>query len=344
MTGEDVPIWLGNYVVSDYGSGAVMAVPAHDQRDWEFAKAHDLPIKVVIAPHGYRQMPAMNASSPMAPYEEYGVLSQFRRVFWPYFGRSQNQNRRIYGSQRHRQAHGEFSFARLVFVASALLGLPDSGDLLRRRHYRNRAGRSIAGFAADRCAIHRHKAAIRCLPAKRFLNATDSQGRPARRETDTMDTFVDSSWYFLRYCSPDAADAPFRNEDVERWMNVDQYVGGIEHATMHLIYARFFNKVLVRYGPGADFEPFAQLVHAGHGDDVFRTGRQSPEDEQKQGQRGDARLMPFRALAPMPRAWRRFILAPPNWMPNGTEKAIKFSSAPIAFWKKSGALLWRGLS
>jgi leucyl-tRNA synthetase len=101
------------------------------------------------------------------------------------------------------------------------------------------------------------------LGSESFVHTVDSKGRPARRETDTMDTFVDSSWYFLRFCSPDAADVPFRREDVERWMSVDQYVGGVEHATMHLIYARFFTKVLYDLGLSPVNEPFPRLFTQG---------------------------------------------------------------------------------
>ena len=260
MNGEEVPIWLGNYVVSDYGTGAVMAVPAHDQRDFEFAKAHGLPIKVVIAP---KDNP--NADDELiadSSYEEYGVLvnsDDFSGLL----------------SAEAKVKIGEYMEAHGIGARTVNFRLRD-WCLSRQRYW----GCPIPVIYCEDGSIETvpeeqlpvllptdvqftGKGGNPLLTSETFLNATDSKGRPARRETDTMDTFVDSSWYFLRYCSPDAADAPFNKDDVTRWMNVDQYVGGIEHATMHLIYARFFNKVLFDMGLAPTSEPFGKLFTQG---------------------------------------------------------------------------------
>lgn len=260
MTGEDVPIWLGNYVVSDYGSGAVMAVPAHDQRDWEFAKAHDLPIKVVVAPND-----SPNADESLVAdgaYEEYGVLvnsSDFSSLT----------------SDAAKNKIAEHMEANSIGKGTVNFRLRD-WCLSRQRYWGcpipviYREDGTIEAVPEEQLPVllptdvkFTGQGGNPLLTSETFLNATDSEGRPARRETDTMDTFVDSSWYFLRYCSPDSADEPFRAEEVKRWMNVDQYVGGIEHATMHLIYARFFNKVLFDMGMAPTSEPFARLFTQG---------------------------------------------------------------------------------
>jgi len=262
MTDEDVPIWLANYVVSDYGSGAVMAVPAHDQRDWEFAKAYGLPIKVVIAPpdepgdedfdmlvddgayvepgvlvnsDDFSGTPSVEAKTKIAEYMEAEGIGQ-RTV-----------NYRLRDWCLSRQRYWGCPIPVIYCEDGSIETVPEDQLpvlLPTDVKFTGQGGNPL-------------------LQSESFINTVDSKGRPARRETDTMDTFVDSSWYFFRFCSPHTDDAPFNRADVEQWMPVDQYVGGIEHATMHLIYARFFTKVLYDMGLSPVNEPFPRLFTQG---------------------------------------------------------------------------------
>jgi leucyl-tRNA synthetase len=258
MNGERVPIWIGNYVLSDYGSGAVMAVPAHDQRDYEFAQQYDLPIKSVVVPSSAD----INAAQVFeGAFTDYGTLVGSGE----FDGLSSDAAKKAITAKMEEMGIGR---------GTVNFRLRD-WCLSRQRYW----GCPIP-------VIYTQDGEIEAVPedqlpvllptdveftgkgnplatSESFLHAVDSQGRPARRETDTMDTFVDSSWYFLRFCSPNASEVPFRREDVERWMSVDQYVGGVEHATMHLIYARFFTKVLFDLGLSPVQEPFPRLFTQG---------------------------------------------------------------------------------
>jgi len=264
MTGEEVPIWLANYVVSDYGSGAVMAVPSHDERDFEFAKKYDLPIKFVVAPRDQETAETIDEEGdgiPEAAYVEYGILVNSG----DFSGLS---------SDEAKTKIAEYMEANGIGKRTVNFRLRD-WCLSRQRYW----GCPIP-------IIYCEDGTIETVPEDQlpvtlptdvqftgegnplltspsFNRVLDSKGRPARRETDTMDTFVDSSWYFLRFCSPHASDVPFRKEDLARWMPVDQYVGGVEHATMHLIYARFFTKVLFDMGLCPVDEPFPRLFTQG---------------------------------------------------------------------------------
>jgi leucyl-tRNA synthetase len=257
MTGEDVPIWIGNYVLSDYGSGAVMAVPAHDERDFEFAQKYGLEIKTVIAPEGDAVFCVETSA-----FTESGVLinsGEFNGL----------------GSGDAKTKIAEYMEAHSIGKRTVNYRLRD-WCLSRQRYW----GCPIP-------VIYREDGSVEAVPeaqlpvllprdvqftgaggnplalSQSFQDVKDSDGHAARRETDTMDTFVDSSWYFLRFCSPQAANAPFEPEAAKRWMAVDQYVGGVEHATMHLIYARFFTKVLYDLGLSPVDEPFPRLFTQG---------------------------------------------------------------------------------
>jgi leucyl-tRNA synthetase len=260
MNGEEVPIWLGNYVVSEYGSGAVMAVPAHDQRDFEFAQKNDLPIRAVIHPSDKSTFDESTFVQDAA-FEEYGVLVNSA----DFSGLT---------SEEAKVKLAEYMEANNIGKNTVNFRLRD-WCLSRQRYWGcpipmiYREDGSVEAIPEDQLPVllptdvQFTGQGNPLLTSESFKNVTDSEGKPARRETDTMDTFVDSSWYFLRYCSPQNTDAPFDSEEVARWMPVDQYVGGVEHATMHLIYARFFTKVLFDLGLCPVNEPFPRLFTQG---------------------------------------------------------------------------------
>lgn len=257
FTGETIPIFIANFVLMSYGTGAVMAVPGHDQRDFEFAKAYQLPIRVVIQPEGS----VLDAATLRAAYIGPGVLQNSG----PFDGldnetakekiaeafvqkglgkKTINYRLRDWGISRQRYWGNPIpmvhcSACGVVPVPEAQLPviLPEDVELVG-------TGNPLA----------RH-------PTWKQTHCPKCGGR-AQRETDTMDTFTESSWYFLRYCCPDFK-GPLDPKRVNHWMPVDQYVGGIEHAVLHLLYARFFHKAMRDCGMVSCDEPFTRLLTQG---------------------------------------------------------------------------------
>ncbi len=258
FTGEAVPVWLANYVLMDYGTGAVMAVPAHDQRDYEFAVKYNLPIRQVITPAS----PEIKAEEGRA-FEEPGVLINSG----PFTGLTSEE-----AMDRMAAYAEEKGFGR----KSVTYRLRDWG-ISRQRYW----GTPIPIIYCEKCGIvpvpydqlpveipyeaeftGEEGSPLEKVP--HFVNTTCPKcGGPARRETDTMDTFVDSSWYFFRYCSPQEDKRPFDPEKAKYWMPVDLYIGGVEHAILHLIYSRFFTKYLRDLGFTDVDEPFPHYLAQG---------------------------------------------------------------------------------
>lgn len=258
VNGDQVPLWVANFALMSYGTGAVMAVPAHDQRDFEFARKYDIPIKVVIEPESGLVPDAMEAA-----FTEAGTMTSSG----PFSGRN---NREAMGDIINWLAEQGFGEKTINYRLRDWL-------ISRQRYW----GAPIPIVYCDECGVvtvPEEELPVK-LPrdvtfkeghgnplasSESFVNCMcPSCGKPAKRETDTMDTFVDSSWYFLRYCDPKNMEAAFDPEVVKRWMPVDQYIGGIEHATMHLIYARFFTMVLHDLGLVDFDEPFKRLFCQG---------------------------------------------------------------------------------
>ena len=250
LTGERVPVWVGDYVLPTYGTGAIMAVPGHDQRDYDFARAHGLPVREVIAP----------PSGPQGELES------------AYVGPGTMVNSGEFdgvGTDASFDAVADLVEARGLGQRVTRFRLRDW--LISRQRY---WGCPIPIVYCDGCGmvpVPKDQLPVLLPPEYRplaeneeFIRTTcPACGGPARRETDTMDTFIDSSWYFLRYASPHDATQPFDPELVDRWMPVDQYTGGIEHAILHLLYSRFFQKVLFDAGMVKDQEPFKRLFNLG---------------------------------------------------------------------------------
>lgn len=261
---EELPVWVGNYVMMDYGTGAVMSVPAHDERDWEFAKKFGLPIKQVISePHLAHAHHTMQAMALEVPFVDYGVL--VHSDSWN--GKTSDDAKKEMTHYAETHGFGE---------AATTYRLRDWG-ISRQRLW----GSPIPIIYCDGCGVvpEKYENLPVVLPdnapitgtgesplakVDEFVNTTCPQcGGAAKRETDTMDTFVDSSWYYYRYLDPNNAAAPFDPALAEYWTPVDQYIGGDDHAVMHLIYARFWTKVMRDIGLVKFDEPFKRLLTQG---------------------------------------------------------------------------------
>ncbi|AQS55318.1 leucine--tRNA ligase [Novibacillus thermophilus] len=257
LTGEEVPIWVANYVLMDYGTGAVMGVPAHDERDFAFAKKYHLPIRKVI------DRPGDPLGEPLSEaYVEDGVLvnsGQFNGM----------PNRKaIVEISKALESQGKGERTVTYKLRDWLIS--------RQRYW----GAPIPIIYCDACGtvpVPKEQLPV-LLPedvtfdgrsnplttSPSFVDTTCPRcGQPARRETDTMDTFIDSSWYYLRYTDPHNEEKPFSKEMADKWMQVDEYIGGIEHAILHLLYSRFFTKVLYDAGMVSTDEPFKSLLTQG---------------------------------------------------------------------------------
>jgi len=259
FSGEKIPVWIANYVLMDYGTGAIMAVPAHDQRDFEFALKYGLSIRVVIAPE---ENPAFEGPQGKA-FEGDGVLVDSG----PFSGLKSSQAREKMAEQAQAQRFGQ---------KSTFYRLRDWG-ISRQRYW----GTPIPIIYCEKCGIVGvpYKDLPVELPSNvkftgeegsplekvpEFVNAVCPKcGGKARRETDTMDTFFDSSWYFFRYTTPHERKAPFDPKISSYWLPIDLYIGGVEHAILHLIYSRFFTKVLKDLGYTKIPEPFPHYLAQG---------------------------------------------------------------------------------
>ena len=249
-TGEQIPMWVADYVLMEYGTGAVMGVPAHDARDFEFAEQFGLEIRRVI---DCGELPCTD-DGPMVNSGRFDGLNNREAydqiVDWL---ESEGQgtrsvNYRLRDWLLSRQRYWGCPIPMLYCENDGLVAVPDDQlpvELPDIQDYKPK-GQPPLATATD------------------WVNTTCPKcGGPARRETDTMDTFVDSSWYFLRYCDPHNDEAPWSREAVDMWMPVDQYIGGIEHAILHLMYARFFVKALADMDLVGVQEPFAKLFTQG---------------------------------------------------------------------------------
>jgi len=259
LNNEKIPLYLANYVLLDYGTGVVMGVPAHDQRDFEFARKYNLPVVVVIQPEGQN----LDGATMTEAFPAEGIMVNS--------GKFNGMNNK----EALKKIIEEIE-AQNIGVRKVNFRLRDW--LISRQRY---WGAPIPIIYCDDCGavpVPEEDLPV-LLPtdvkftgvgesplagAESFVNAPCPKcGKMGRRETDTMDTFVCSSWYFLRYCDPCNDKEPFSRETVDYWMAVDQYIGGVEHAILHLLYARFFTKVLHDLGYVSVEEPFENLLTQG---------------------------------------------------------------------------------
>ena len=285
VTGQTVPIWVADYVLLDYGTGAVMGVPSGDKRDFDFAKKYDLPIVPIICEEGtdiYEELKGVSEYKVTSvdwdgPMDTVGILVQSG----PFTG--------LRGGKHSEAEEAVVAYLTEHNVGRRTVQFRLRDWLISRQRY---WGNPIPMIHCDCCGdvpVPYDQLPV-TLPdnldlaagdtlaeCKEFVETTCPKcGKPAKRITDTMDTFTCSSWYYLRYCDPHNTELPFSKESVDRWMPVDNYIGGIEHAILHLLYSRFFTKVLRDLGMIAIDEPFKNLMTQGmvkdeHGDTMSKS-------------------------------------------------------------------------
>jgi leucyl-tRNA synthetase len=259
-SGERIPIWVGNFVLMEYGTGAIMAVPAHDQRDFEFCRRYGIPVRPVIRP---ADGPLAEEATLEAAFEDYGVVENSGR--WSGLA-----------SEAARRRMAEYAAQRGFGQAVTTYRLRDWG-ISRQRYW----GTPIPVVHCPGCGIvpvpERELPVLLPLDVEitgagrspleavsEFIDVKCPKcGGGARRESDTMDTFVDSCWYFYRYADAHNAQAPFDSSKIAYWFPIDQYIGGVEHAILHLIYSRFFTKVMRDLGLIRNREPVVNLFTQG---------------------------------------------------------------------------------
>jgi leucyl-tRNA synthetase len=317
VTGCRMPVYLANFVLPEYGTGAVMAVPTHDQRDFEFARKYALPMQVVISPEGA----SLDPQTMTAAFIEDGIMVNSARFDGMKSGEAKeriadyleqqgfgkktvNYRLRDWGISRQRYWGNPIP---IIYCASCgVVPVPEQDLPVRLpmdAKFSGEGGNPLAKIAS-------------------FVEVPCPKcGAPARRETDTMDTFVQSSWYFLRYCCPRFAGGPLDQRETEYWMSVDQYIGGIEHAVLHLLYARFFTKALRDLGFINIDEPFVNLLTQGM---VIKDGSKMSKSK---GNVVDPNALIERYGADTARLFSLFA-APPekdlDWSDQGVEGGFRF--------------------
>lgn len=317
VTGRRMPIFLANFVLPEYGTGAVMAVPTHDQRDFEFARKYSLPLQVVISPEGETLVP----ETMSAAFVDEGIMVNSGS----FDGMKSGDAKDRIADYLEREGFGK---------KTVNYRLRDWG-ISRQRYW----GNPIPIIYCDTCGavpVPEKDLPVRLPMDAEFTGEGGNPlakiesfvqvpcpvcGAPARRETDTMDTFVQSSWYFLRYCCPRFTDGPLDRGETEYWMSVDQYIGGIEHAVLHLLYARFFTKVLRDLDFVTIDEPFINLLTQGM---VIKDGSKMSKSK---GNVVDPNALIERYGADTARLFSLFA-APPekdlDWSDQGVEGGFRF--------------------
>ncbi|MAA84296.1 MAG: leucine--tRNA ligase [Halieaceae bacterium] len=313
LSGEAIPVWVANYVLMDYGSGAVMAVPAHDERDWEFARKYDLPLKTVICDHegnpadtqsgAYTEKGALTASPGFdgCSFEEAfeGIAARLEETG---MGRTTTQFRlRDWGVSRQRYWG----------TPIPMLNLAEGGDIPIPAD-------RLPSLLPEDVAMNGVTSPIKADPEWRKFELA---GDACERETDTFDTFVQSSWYYARFTCPNYTEGMLDSEQANYWLPVDQYVGGIEHAILHLLYSRFFHKLMRDAGLVSSDEPFKRLLTQGM---VLKDGAKMSKSR---GNTVDPQTLIDRYGADTVRLFSMFA-APPEqsleWSDSGVEGANRF--------------------